>query len=75
MSKHIQVKHEIQKIRRTTFNELLEEAMLSENERRMMQMYYSEHKSLDYIADTLGYSKAGILKMHKRILERIESLL
>lgn len=75
MTKHIETKHKIQKCKKTEFNEMLDEAMLSENERSMMHMYYVEKKSLDYIADMLGYSKAGILKMHKRTLEKIESLL
>lgn len=75
MTKHIEVKHKVQKIRRTEFNEMLNEAMLSKNEETMMRMYYVEKRDLGYIADTLGYSKAGILKMHKRILEKMESLL
>lgn len=75
MTKHVKVKHEVQKITKTAFNEILDEAMLSENEKSMMRMYYIERKDLGYIADTLGYSKAGILKMHQRILKRIESLL
>ena len=75
MSKHIELKHEVQKITKTEFNGILDEAMLSENEKAMMRMYYGEKKDMGYIADTLGYSKIGVLKMHKRILERIESLL
>lgn len=75
MTKHMETKHKVQKIRRTEFNELLNEAMLTEKEEAMMRMHYVERKDINYIADTLGYSKAGILKMHKRILERMESLL
>lgn len=75
MSKHLEVKHEVQKKKRTEFNELIEEAMLSEIEKSLMKMYYCERKDLGYIADVLGYSKAGIIKMHKRILKRLESLL
>lgn len=47
--------------------------MLSDKEKRLMQMYYVERKSFDYIADELGYSKAGVIKMHQRILKRIEA--
>lgn len=75
MTKHMKIKHEVQKITKTAFNEILEEAMLNENEVAMMRMYYVEKKDLGYIADELGYSRAGILKMHQRVLERIESLL
>lgn len=75
MTKHIKVKHEVQRVKRTEFNELLEEAMLRDSEKAMMRMYYIEKKDLGYIADTLGYSKAGVIKMHQRILKQLESLL
>lgn len=75
MTKHIKVKHEVQRVKRTEFNELLEEAMLRDSEKAMMRMYYIEKKDLGYIADTLGYSKAGVIKMYQRILKQLESLL
>lgn len=75
MTKHIKVKHEVQRVKRTEFNGLLEEAMLRDSEKAMMRMYYIEKKDLGYIADTLGYSKAGVIKMHQRILKQLESLL
>jgi len=76
MSKHIEIKHKVKNInRKTDFYNLLEESMLNETEKQMMKMYYVENKTLDYIADELGYSEQGIAKMHKRILKRIESLL
>ena len=76
MTKHIQTKHKIQNInRKTDFNELLEQSMLSEKEKQMMKMYYEENKQMDLIADELGYSEQGIIRMHKRILKKLESLL
>lgn len=76
MSKHIDTKHKIKQInKKTDFYSLLDEAILNENERKMMILYYVEGKSLDYIADELGYSNQGIAKMHKRILSKLESLL
>jgi len=76
MTKHIQIKHKIKSInRKSDFNSLLEESMLNETEKLMMKMYYEENKQVDYIADCLGYSPQGIVKMHKRILNRLESLL
>ncbi|MBO7695455.1 MAG: hypothetical protein J6T10_22750 [Methanobrevibacter sp.] len=75
-SKHIETKHKIKNINnKLIFNEMLENSMLSEIEKKMMRMYYVENKTMDYIADELGYSPQGILKMHKRILKRIGSLL
>ncbi len=76
MSKHIDIKHKVKKInKKVDFYNLLEESMLNDNEKKMMEMYYVQNKSLDYIADELGYSPQGISKMHKRILNKLESLL
>ena len=76
MSKHLEIKNKVKQIkRRSTFNELIEDCMLSDKEKQMLIMYYLENKTLDYIADEIGYSKAGIIKMHKRSLQKLESLL
>ena len=76
MTKHIEIKHKIQNInRKTEFNNLLDESMLSDREKQMMNLYYVEGKTIDYIADEMGYSPQGILRMHKRILKKLESLL
>lgn len=76
MTKHIFLKHKVKNInRKTDFNSLLEESMLSEIEKKIMIMHYLENKQMNYIADELGYSEQGIIKMHKRILNKLESLL
>ena len=76
MTHHLQTKHKLQQIpSKMEFNSLLEECMLSDKEKLLMKMYYVERKDFDYIADELGYSKAGIIKMHQRILKRIEALI
>lgn len=76
MTKHIELKHKIKSInRKTDFDSLLEDSMLNDTEKQMMNMYYKENKQIEYIADVLGYSPQGITKMHKRILNKLESLL
>lgn len=76
MTKHMEIKEKVKSINaKTTFNAILEESMLSEKEKTLMRMYYIDKQDFGYIADTLGYSKIGVLKMHKRALEKIESLL
>lgn len=76
MTKHIELKHKIKNInRKTDFDSLINDSMLNETEKKMMNMFYVENKSIDFIADTLGYSSQGIIKMHKRILNKLESLL
>lgn len=73
---HREAKNKVKSInKRSTFNSILEDSMLSESEKEMMKLYYIDQKSFDFIADELGYSKAGILKMHKRALKKIESLI
>lgn len=76
MTKHIEVRKKIKSIgKKATFNSILEESTLNDKEKHLMVMYYLEKKDFDYIADILGYSKAGIVKMHKRILKQLESLI
>lgn len=73
---HKKIKSKLKSIgKKSTFNSVLEDSMLSEVEKQMMKMYYLEQKSFDFIADELGYSQAGILRMHKRALKKIESLI
>lgn len=75
-SKNIETKHKIKSInKKADFYNLLEESMLSEKEKQMMELFYVENKDLDFIADELGYSSQGISKMHSRILKKLESLL
>lgn len=76
MTKHIELREKVKGINeKSTFNSILENSMLSEKEKTLMRMYYIEKNDFGYIADTLGYSKAGVLRMHKRILSKLESLL
>lgn len=75
MTEHMETKKKVKRInKKSTFNSILEDSMLDEKEKQMMRMHYIEGNSFDFIADTLGYSKAGILKMHKRVLHKIEEL-
>jgi DNA-directed RNA polymerase specialized sigma subunit len=76
MTDHIKTRKKLQSIpTKLEFNTLLDSIVLSDKERQMMQLYYVERKDFDYIADELGYTKSGILRMHKRVLKRIEALI
>lgn len=76
MTDHIKTKHKLKQIpTKMEFNSLLDSIILSDKEKQLMQMFYVEQKDLDFIADTMGYSKAGVIKMHQRILKRIEALI
>lgn len=76
MGNHLDIKHKIQKIdKRSTFDEMLNESMLNDKEKQLLTLYYVNGKTLDYIADTMGYSLSSAKKIHKRALQKIESLL
>jgi len=76
MTEHIKTKNKIKQIgSKLEFQTLLDNVILSDKERQMMELYYIQRKDFDYIADFLGYSKAGIQKMHQRVLKRIEALI
>jgi len=76
MTDHIKTRRKLQSIpTKLEFNALLDSIVLSDKEKQMMQLYYVERKDFDCIADELGYTKSGILRMHKRVLKRIEALI
>lgn len=76
MTRHIDIKHKVQQInRKSKFCEILEDSMLDDKEKQIMIMHYLDKKSFSYIADEMGYSEAGIIKKHKNILSKLESLL
>lgn len=56
------------------FNELLDIAMISEEERKILWMIYKEKKSLSYIADNLGMSESSIKKKYSKLLMKIGKL-
>lgn len=73
---HIEIKHEVKKInRKSDFLQLLDDSMLNEKEKQFMKLFYIDSKSIDVIADEMGYTRSGILRMHKRCLKNLESLL
>jgi DNA-directed RNA polymerase specialized sigma subunit len=74
MTAHVTVKHKVQKIGKTAFLQLLDEAMLNDTEKNVMIMYYIDRKPFDYIADVTGYSLQGVLKMHDRVLNKLGTL-
>lgn len=53
------------------FESLIEQTMLSEEEKKILRMHYKEQQTLGFIADTLGMSEITIKKKHKKILLKI----
>lgn len=70
-SEHINVKHKILEKDKFEFETLIDRMMLSEQEERMMRLYYVKYKTFNQIADELGYSEVGIARMHQRIIKKV----
>ena len=76
MTEHIQTRAKLQEIPRvSTFNELLDDCMISPEEKTLMQMHYLQNKDVRYIGDMLGYSEVTMKRWHHRILKKINKLL
>lgn len=55
------------------FEELINSAMISDEDRNLLRMHYAEDKSLTYIADELGVSESTIKKRHSKLLLKLGS--
>lgn len=53
------------------FEELLSGTMLSEEERKIIDMIYHEHKTFGFVADTIGISESSLKRKHRKILIKI----
>lgn len=56
------------------FENVLEQIMLSEEEKALLRLHYKENKTLSYIADVLGMSEANVKKIHRKLLLKISKL-
>lgn len=69
---HIQVRNKLKSISTyKTFYQILDEVILTDEERKFTEMFYLEGKSLDEIADELGISKATASRKHSKILNKL----
>lgn len=59
----------------STFNALLEELMLSDEDKEILTLIYVKKKPLSYIADIYGYSEITIKKKHRSMLKKITNVL
>lgn len=76
MTEHIATRKKLKEIVEIkTFSELLNRCILSEEERRIMDLHYLEYKDFRYIGDLLGFSEGAIKKKHRRILRKLNQVL
>lgn len=54
-----------------TFYQILDGVILSDEERKIVEMFYLENKSFDYIASELGMSRITVARRHKKILSKL----
>ena len=57
------------------FNTILNNTMLSEDEKTLFILHYKEQKTLCFIADKIGVSESTIKRMHKRVLKNISEII
>lgn len=76
MTEHIKTRNKLKEIVEIqTFSDLLDRCILSEEDRRIMELHYLQDKDLRYIADLLGYSEGTIKKRHRKVLKKLKQIL
>lgn len=73
MSTHIETRKRLREISsRDEFNALLDSRVLSDEERRILELHYLKRKPLGYIADELGFSERTVKRYHHNALMRFK---
>lgn len=62
-------------ILKTEFESLLEDYVLTDEDKELMRLHYLKGKDFRFIADALGYSEITIKKRHAKILTKISKLI
>ena len=76
MSEHIDTRKKVQGIASiSSFNELLDQVILSDEEKQILVLHYIKGKDLRFIGDMLGYSESTIKRKHKKALHKIGKIL
>lgn len=53
------------------FGDLMEQTMLSDEEKQILWMHHKEKKTLQCIADEIGLSEIAVKKKHRKMLMKI----
>lgn len=73
---HVKIKNQIKDIYDVdVFRDLIERCMISDEAKLILSMYYIQRKSLNFIADELGWSYATIKRRHSEALSKLKPLL
>lgn len=75
MSEHIDTRRKIQDISSVkTFEELLENCILTDEDKMLMRLHYLNGKDFRFIGDLLGFSESTIKRRHKKILQKLNKM-
>lgn len=75
MSEHIDTRRKIQDISSVkTFEELLENCILTDEDKTLMRLHYLNGKDFRFIGDSLGFSESTIKRRHKKILQKLNKM-
>lgn len=75
MSEHIDTRRKIQDISSVkTFEELLENCILTDEDKMLMRLHYLNGKDFRFIGDSLGFSESTIKRRHKKILQKLNRM-
>lgn len=53
------------------FESIVNQTMLSEEEKCILWLHYKEQKTMTYIADELGMSESNVKKKHRKLLMKV----
>lgn len=76
MTEHVATKH---KLRDTPLKSdlaaLFERCNLSDTERKLMEMYYLQHKDMRFVADSIGCTEKTAIRWHGKALRKISKMI
>lgn len=73
---HIETRRKLQKICGVQeFEKILQQCILTEDEKIILRLHYLDGKSLAYIGDVLGFSECTIKMKHRKILKKLNNFL
>lgn len=75
MTRHISTKHKVSHLKPKEFEAVMNAAMFSEKERRILRLIYCEKKPLGFVADITGYAESTIRLKHRQMIERISEII
>lgn len=76
MTDHIRARRKLQAICGVKeFEQLLEQCVLTDEEKKILRLHYLKGKNLAYIGDSLGYSEGTIKAKHRQCLKKLNNFL